>query len=179
MDEYIHDLLLLLESPSNYFKGLGEFSFPIPSEIILFFRNRFGKELNIRNNEIHYRYVLIVNLGDPVKVLVDGEAMELISNSFLLILPYQYHRYFNNFQKKISLFFLTFELEESIFLEQFRNMVFHYNTKHNQPLKTLIEYYQNKKSMILSYYTGYFLSNIFSESDPYILRGQKKKARRL
>ena len=179
MEKKIHELVEQLGSPKDYFKGLGEFTFPIPSEILLFHRDKFGGDLDIRNNDIHYRYVLIINFGDPVKLLVDGESIELKSNSFLLILPYQYHRYYNNYQKNIFLFYLAFELEENVFFEQFRNMIFKYNDKFDQLLGTLVNSYQSKKTMILPYYTGYFLSSILSESEPYILRSDKTKDSKL
>ena len=180
MSEAIKTLIGQLEFPDDYFSGFGEYTISLPSEIILFYRNNFGKDekrgdLSLISNDVHYRHVLVINLGDPVRMLVDGDSIELKADSFMLLLPYQYHRYINKSQNNIYLLFLTFELEDNLFFEQFRNMIFQYDKKSNRKLEILIGYYNNKNELLLPYYSGYFLLSILSEPIPISTRSEKSK----
>ena len=165
--------------PKDYFKGHGKYTFPVPSEILLFHRERFGGDLVDIKDDIHYRHVLIINFGEPIKMLIDGEAIELATDSFLIILPYQYHRYYNQNQKKLLLFFITFELSENLFLEQFRNSLFLYNHSYDEDLKKIIQYYKEENDLLLPYLLGGIIIALFHDSSQFPIMNGKENGSQL
>lgn len=112
-----------LPTPSDYYKGRGEAGSETPQNILFFFRSRFdGSGLGLSNN-FHYRHVLILNKGPLLRLAVDGALLELGRDSFLLLLPYQYHRFLNDGQGRLCLLFMTFEMEENLRLLPLRNRI--------------------------------------------------------
>ncbi|POR01019.1 hypothetical protein AU468_09135 [Alkalispirochaeta sphaeroplastigenens] len=115
-----------LRSPGNYYQGTGYLPFPVPENILLFYRNRFHPGNLGAETSFHYRHVLLFNLARAIRIFLDGSIVHLHRGEGLLILPYQYHRFINEGQDRLSLAFLTFEIPPTICFERLRYSPFAY-----------------------------------------------------
>ena len=104
-----------LPIPNNYFCGKGSPAFPLPQNILLFYRGgAFDPHvLNSSYSQSHHRYVAIFNLSEPLTAILDEAIVRIGEGEGLLILPYQYHRFIDEQQKRLSLAFITFTLQEN------------------------------------------------------------------
>lgn len=148
----------------DYFNGLGLFNFSVPTNCVFFFRDKKSiRKLHYESN-FHNRHILIISLGDPVAMIIDGTQIQLNMFETILILPYQHHRY-QKIQNDInfSLLFITFDIEENTYLERFRNIKFHFNDL--DLLEICINAYNQKDTNVLPFHMGALISKIIS-SDP-------------
>ena len=103
-----------LPLPQNYFCGQGFPTFPLPQNILLFYRGGAfdPRVLNSGYSQSHHRYVAIFNFSEPLTIILDEAIVRIGEREGLLILPYQYHRFIDEKQEQLSLAFVTFTLHE-------------------------------------------------------------------
>lgn len=104
-----------LPVPNNYFCGKGFSNFAPPQNILLFYRGGAfdPRVLNSGYSQSHHRYVAIFNFAEPLTIILDEAIVRIGQGEGLLILPYQYHRFIDEQQKRLSLAFITFTLQEN------------------------------------------------------------------
>jgi AraC-like DNA-binding protein len=103
-----------LPTPENYFMGVLPSSMEMPRNILVFNRRRaedLGKDFYY-----HFRFVLMVNLKVPGKVMVDEKVFEFKPGEAIFVFPHQFHHYLEPKSKSILWFFITFELDKSDWL---------------------------------------------------------------
>lgn len=154
-----------MKTPHDYYKGIGKITFSPPQNILVFYRNRFKeKELGIDTNH-HYRHVLIFNCGDVIRLMIDGSLSTLMEGQYILIFPYQYHRFLNDAQKELSLLFITFDMEEDLPLQSMRNLCLSYREDQVDALERAISLYHENKGNELTYRLAVILSNLEENLD--------------
>jgi AraC-like DNA-binding protein len=134
MSEILDTLIRQHESirdPEDYFRGTLPLSLELPANVLVFNRtygikgtfhtcNLFKRSTPFRGSNVHYRYLLIINLKGEGFVVLNGTRYLVNPGNFILVFPHQYH-HFLHLEKKISWLFVTFELSESGPLEHLRN----------------------------------------------------------
>lgn len=145
--------------------GKGRLLFPTPENILLFYRHCFDMVGLGMYVDVHYRYVVIFNFADPLKIFLDGSIVEVKQGEGTFILPYQYHRFINEGQKDLSLAFVTCEMQQNIYFEHMRNSVFSYGEKELDLLARLAEAFCKNHYRPLPYLMGLLLSQIASSHE--------------
>jgi len=116
-------LRALLE-PSDYFKGMGNTLFPVPTNVLLFRRTTKDKlQQAALQNRSHHRYVLIFNYETQGHIHVNNQMLSFSPGQSLLIFPYQFHHFSQLESDNLNWLFCTFELPETTFFEPLRNRV--------------------------------------------------------
>lgn len=161
-----------LNVPKNYYRGLGKKVFSPPQNILIFYRDAFrNKELGIDTN-FHYRHVLIFNCGKDIRVMVDGLINTVMEGQYILLFPFQYHRFLNDGQKELSLLFITFEMDEDRTFLPMRNKCSNFQEDQIESLLRAITLYHDKRGNELIYWLavilGSLLKNIDLETDNLI-----------
>ena len=119
-----NDRVLVLEEPTDYFKGIGHTQFATPSNILLYLRSTKDKlQQAALQNRSHHRHVLVFNLETEGHVHVNNRVLPLKPGQSLLILPYQFHHFSQLENPCLKWLFCTFELATTTFLEPLRNVV--------------------------------------------------------
>ncbi len=136
---------LELEPPDDYFKGRSSEDICIPSNIILFSR-KTSRELQRRSFDSypHHRFVLVFNLMTDGSLTVDGIQWRLEPDQGFLIFPYQFHYYSEMANSNILWLILTFELENPVIMESFRNRIVSLDSDSINQLNDIIETYRQK-----------------------------------
>lgn len=113
-----------VETPENYFAGIGTHQLPTPTNVLLFVR-RTKEQLQQEavQNRSHHRFVLALNLETTGHVHIDNLTLQLNTGQVLLIHPYQFHHFSHMASNNMLWLFCTFELEPRTFLEPLRNRV--------------------------------------------------------
>jgi len=134
---------LELGAPDDYFKGRSSADICIPSNIILFSR-RTSQELQRRSFDAypHHRFVLVFNLMTEGSVTVDGIQWRLQPDQGFLIFPYQFHYYSDLSDSNIVWLLLTFELQNPVVMESFRNRIINLDSESIEQLNLMIEDYR-------------------------------------
>ncbi|SIP87573.1 AraC-type DNA-binding protein [Alkalispirochaeta americana] len=157
-----------IKNPGNYYKGKGTVLFPVPENILLFYRDRFHPQSLGAETSFHYRHVLLFNLARPIRIFLDGSIIHLHQGEGLLILPYQYHRFIREGQGWLSLAFLTFEIPPTIYFEGLRYTPFTYSDETLLLLEETARTFILNQARTLPYCTALLLSHIaesFDETD--------------
>lgn len=153
-----------LPDPKDYYQGKGRPPFPLPVNILFFHRRGFDfGQLGIDTN-FHYRCVLIFNKGPQVRLMLDGVLRTLQEDDFILLLPYQYHRFLNDGQKSLSLLFATFEMEDDAPLRPLREMPLPIETSHMEMLGEALSLYRVSDEEELSLTMGLLLLRLIRAS---------------
>ncbi len=136
---------LELRQPEDYFKGRSSVDICIPSNIILFSR-RTSNELQRRSFDSypHHRFVLVFNLMTEGTISIDGIQWRLSPEQGFLIFPYQFHYYSELADPNIVWLLVTFELENPVVMESFRNRVISLDSGSIEQLNTMIENYRSQ-----------------------------------
>jgi len=165
-----------LPSPRDYYKGRGDSSFSLPLNILFFYRDRFDDTTLGLNTNFHYRHVLILNCGDAIRVMVDGSPLSLKTGCFLLLLPYQYHRFISDGQEGLSMLFITFEMEENLALISLRNLPHRFEPSVLEILNTAADLYHEQKSGELPFWVAALLARLLASAES--VEGLQKPAGR-
>ena len=138
---------LELGPPEDYFKGRSSADVCIPSNLILFSR-RTSKELQRRSFDAypHHRFVLVFNLMTEGSVTVVGIQWRLKAEQGFVIFPYQFHYYSELSDPNIVWLILTFELQNPVVIESFRNRIIDLDASTIEQLNDILEDYQGKDS---------------------------------
>lgn len=123
------ELAHALDEPENFFVGLPEGELPQPKNILAFYDFTLP-DPSIR--AAHHRYLLILNLKSPVRILLDSRLLLLPPAQALLVFPFQSHRYLKRpptepFSSRVL---ITFEMEEPNPLDSLRNRCVGMHEKH-------------------------------------------------
>lgn len=146
--------------PKDYFKGYGESLFSLPLNLLMFYRDSFS-EISIQlHTDFHYRHVLILNVGMPIRIIVDSKNIYLDSNCFVLIMPYQFHRFINENQKQLSLIFITFEMTDNLFWESYRYMTGQFDKQALTMLELCYDMYNKHQIRELPFMVGSLLAHL-------------------
>lgn len=134
---------LELGPPDDYFKGRSSADICIPSNIILFSR-RTSQELQRRSFDTypHHRFVLVFNLMTEGSITVDGIQWRLHPDQGFLIFPYQFHYYSDLSESNIVWLIFTFELQNPVIMESFRNRIIDVNSETIEQLNLIIQDYR-------------------------------------
>jgi AraC-like DNA-binding protein len=109
-----------LNNDNAYYAGSSTFSFALPENIILFNRTNSGQLVG--PTSYHHRYVMMLNYGGEMSVVVDNFIFVCSPGRAMLIFPNQFHHYIVNANKDIAWLFITFELHDEDLLKPLRNM---------------------------------------------------------
>ncbi len=136
---------LELGPPNDYFKGRSSADICVPSNIILFSRSS-SEELQRRSFDAypHHRFVLVFSLMTAGSITVDGIQWRLEPEQGFLIFPYQFHYYSELDDPNIVWLILTFELENPVIMESFRNRIIDLDADSIEQLNAILEDYQQK-----------------------------------
>lgn len=136
----MNDALLQIQSPSDYFTGIGTRQLPCPAHVLLFLRTtKNNLQQNAPQSHSHHRFVLIFNLQTAGHVHVDNLTLPFNPGQALLILPYQFHHFSQLTSTRLKWLFCTFELEPRTFLEPLRNRVIKTGALTQSALTALLE----------------------------------------
>ena len=152
-----------LPEPENYYRGKGREIFSLPENILLFYRyGDLSHPMTALHSFtlFHYRHVLILNFGEPIRMLVDGNLLSLGTNCCILLLPYQHHCYVQHEQSELNLFNITFEMTENLALETVRNAVLQFEEWIYDYLGKILELFQNDETTELIFQTGALLARL-------------------
>jgi AraC-like DNA-binding protein len=154
-----------LNVPNDYYRGIGKKTFSPPQNILIFYRDASRrKELGIDTN-FHYRHVLIFNCGEVIRLMVDGLISTVLEGQFILLFPFQYHRFLNDGQKELSLLFVTFEMDEDRPLHPMRNLCSAFQDDQIEALKKATSLYHEKRGNELTYWLAVILSGLLKNLD--------------
>lgn len=139
---------LELGPPDDYFNGRSSGDICIPSNIILFSR-KTSQELQRRSFDSypHHRFVLVFNLMTEGSLTVDGIQWRLQPEQGFLIFPYQFHYYSEMAKPNILWLILTFELQNPVIMESFRNRIISLDANSMAQLNEIIEDYRQKDTL--------------------------------
>ena len=128
----------------NYYSGLRRNSnLQIPDNILMF----SSGAVNVENPIAHHRFLLVMNLKNPINLIIDSRRFTLGENKAMLVLPHQYHLFvYENYD--VERLLITFEGCDMAEMQKFRERVF-----------TLNDMFFRTLSMILDEYLGQLDSN--------------------
>lgn len=136
----MHEDLIDIEEPENYFVGIGKHQLPTPTDVLLYLRK--SKEMlqqEALQNRSHHRVVLAFNLRTSGEIHVDNLALPFSPGQAILILPYQFHHFSQLSSTDLQWLFCTFELQPRTFLEPLRNRVIDIGAKTKSTLEELLQ----------------------------------------
>jgi AraC-like DNA-binding protein len=143
----MHEALLNIEEPKDYFTGIGKNQLPTPTDVLIFIRkSKHTLQQEALQNRSHHRFVLIFNLGTAGHVHADNLALPLQPGQALLILPYQFHHFSQLASARLRWLFCTFELEPRTFLEPLRNRVVDAGRKTTAVMEELLKVWHQTPS---------------------------------
>ena len=156
-----------LPIPHDYYSGKGLPPFPTPQNILLFYRGGVFDPffLNSAYSQSHHRYVAIFNFADDLQVLVDESIIRIGGHECLLILPHQYHRFINDYQRHLSLAFVTFTLADTVYFENISNTAFGFGEEVEASLETVIRDYRSGRECSLPYRAALLLLQSFKNGE--------------
>ncbi|MDE0766778.1 MAG: AraC family transcriptional regulator [Opitutaceae bacterium] len=139
---------LELGPPDDYFKGRSSEDICIPSNIILFSRTS-SQELQRRSFDSypHHRFVLVFSLMTTGSLTVDGIQWQIEPEQGFLIFPYQFHYYSELAKPNILWLILTFELENPVIMESFRNRLISLDADSMAQLNEIIQDYRQQDTL--------------------------------
>lgn len=176
------DTLALLPNPEDYFQGMGEISFSPPHNILMFYRNTLSFIELHANSEFfyrHHRHIILLNTGIPIQLQLDSETIALDSQSFIFLFPYQYHRFIIDRQDGLSLIFISFEMDDDLFLEDFRYIPRYFDDNSIMLVKQSLDAFLNGDGRKLPYILGSLILDLASKKKTTIdsVRGKLKSNR--
>lgn len=138
---------LELGAPEDYFTGRSSADVCIPSNLILFSR-RTSQELQRRSFDAypHHRFVIVFNLMTEGSVTVDGIQWRIKPEQGFVIFPYQFHYYSELSDPNIVWLILTFELQNPVVMESFRNRIIDLDASTIEQLNEILEDYRGNNS---------------------------------
>ena len=155
-----------LPQPKDYFHGHGCTEFPTPENILLFYRGgAFDPRVLHSDCNQHHRYVAMFNFAEALQVILDESIIRITAGEGLLILPYQYHRFINERQQRLSLAFVTFSMADTVYFEHRRNVPFGYGAEVETILGAVLRDYRRGAGENLPYRTALLLRRIFTGSE--------------
>lgn len=107
--------------PVDYFKGWPSGPVPLPERLLMFTRGYTQELQGSPAKAHHHRFVLTLVLEGTGTICVDEKIHPMSEGSSLLVFPFQFHHYLVEPKQKIRWLFITFEWEDSSFLEPLRN----------------------------------------------------------
>ncbi len=141
----MHDFfegLPALPDPADYFSGIDGPPPPWPRRVLLFLRKtRSDLRLDTKASRPHHRCVLVINLGTPGVLNVDGIPYPLRPGEAHLVLPYHFHTYHDLVEEEIRWLFVTFELDEEGELEPLKHTTFDASGALGHLLRNLCQVY--------------------------------------
>lgn len=158
-----------LPAPRDYYSGMGCPPFPVPENIILFYRGGVFDPffLNESYSWSHHRYVAVFNFAEPLQVLLEEDIIRIGEHECLLILPHQYHRFINDHQRHLSLAFVTFTLGETVYFENMHDTVFRFGEDVEETLETVVHDYRGGEARILPYRAALLLIQAFGNGEDH------------
>ncbi len=129
--------LSCLPEPKNYYSGLRRNSVvQIPDNILMFFHGAN----KIKNPTAHHRFLLVINLKNPINLIIDSLRFILGKNQAMLVLPHQYHLFIYD-NDDVERLLITFEGCDMDDMQKFREMVFSLNDEFFKTLHMLVDEY--------------------------------------
>ena len=126
-----------LPEPKNYYSGLRRNSaLLIPDNILIFFKGA----VKVKSPTVHHRFLLVVNLKDPINLIIDSRRFVLGRNQAMLVLPHQYHLFVYD-NRDVGRLLITFEGCEMSDMQKFRERVFNLNDEFLTTLYMLVDEY--------------------------------------
>jgi AraC-like DNA-binding protein len=162
---YTIDQCRLLPEPRNFFNGKGHVLFSVPVNILFFFRESFDELGPWMRKDFHYRHELILNIGKKIRMMVDERVVELDSGCFLLLMPHQYHQYLHEGQDELSLLFVSFDMDNDLSLEPFRNGSFRFDREALEGVEKCLAIYSSGDPGELPYQVGCLLAHLIGLND--------------
>ncbi len=158
--ERAEQLIMGIPNPEDYYQGKGAAAFPLPEQLLFFNRTTVNMEGFGITTSFHYRYVLIINFGESLKLYVDGTILTIDTLRGILLLPYQYHRFINEGQDHIALAFMTFSMAQNAYFESLRDVVFTCDQQTIDLLATTAKLFCNREHHSLPFQGALLLSHI-------------------
>ena len=149
-----------LKNPEDYFQGYGEPYFSPPRNILMFYRDTVSATELQLYTDFHYRNVLVMNTGVPIRMQLDSKHIYLDHHCYILILPYQYHRFIIEQEKGLSLTLITFEMTDNLYWETFRYMARQFDSGSIKLLESCYTAFTENRTMELPFQVGALMANL-------------------
>lgn len=118
------DPIIQLKDPENYFTGVGKRQFPIPTNILLFLREKkCTLQREAAKTRSHHRIVIIFNFATEGHIHLNHLVLPFKPGQALCILPHQFHHYSHLAAPDLKWLFCTFELDPITSLHPLRNRI--------------------------------------------------------
>ena len=136
-----------IPEPKDYFAGVDPVPELLPTNVLQFYRRESAHLSSGPSQAMHHRFVLISNLGASGCVILDGSVMRIEPGEGVLVFPFQSH-HFARFKddQSVNWLFTTFEYERAPELESLRDIVFTYENRELQRLRSLTEAFVTYKA---------------------------------
>ncbi len=130
-----------LSEPSDYNRGLLPVSFDVPQGCIVF--RHFESQSWFWKEMFHDRYVLLINLGSPGRIILDHTEFGFPAGKMILIFPYQIHVY-KVIDEPIKWMTITFRQQDPRGLTMLKNRLIRMNGNDEELIEQIIETYCEK-----------------------------------
>lgn len=145
----MHESLLQIEDPQDYFSGIGETQLATPQSIIIFLRRtKQALQQEALKNRSHHRFVLVVNLATEGQFHVDNLVLSFKPQQALLLLPYQFHHFSQLGDAHLRWLCCSFEFDPLQTLEPLRNRVVDFSPHTSRRLQQLLEEWHQPPSSL-------------------------------
>lgn len=142
MNGSLASIVKLSEPPVGYFWGVRAENLLIPENVLVLSRHR--KRFPSRNDSLHHRFLLFMNLRTEGQAIIDGVRHQVRPGHAILIFPHQYHHFFWS-DDALRWFFITFEMKKPDHIEKLRNRIVAMSKATLSYLTALVESYPETK----------------------------------
>lgn len=120
--EQLKEITQTLKTPTDYFEGVRYPENRRLNNVLLYSRSRLDElQQNSLENLSHYRYVLFLCLETSGIVSIDDYQIPIYPLQGALVMPYQFHTFYDLESEDLNWLFLTFEYSDESRLESLRN----------------------------------------------------------
>ncbi len=140
------DLSKLLKDPSDYFQGT-QYPDDYRVDNVLIYHRSTVDELQQRAlvNLSHHRFVLFINLKTNGTINIDSQETVIKAGQGMLVMPYQFHSFYDLQDERIDWLFMTFEYPSDSRLSPIKNIRLDYTSEQIELWEQLTQHFPNSK----------------------------------
>lgn len=133
-----------LPLPVNYFSGIkiGD-GVGLPDNLLIFQRCGFSNQ----GANIHHRFLLSINLGEPCGLVVDGIRFTMLPGQATLIYPCQHHLFIHD-QTGIARLMISFEIEKTSLMLPPQTRIFSIGPEEHSIISMLLKSYLEERDAL-------------------------------
>jgi AraC-like DNA-binding protein len=134
-----------LPTPVNHSFGIriGD-GVKLPDSLLVF--ERCGIHSSRKTN-IHHRFLLSVNVGEPCDLILDGTRFTILQGQAVLVYPCQHHLFIHD-QSGIARFMVSFEIELTSPMLPPRNRIFSIGPEEESIISMLVKSYLEEQDIL-------------------------------